>query len=70
MGFATEGSLVLKHDNRKRISNKEFQVSSSVTSSCQSSLHKTFSEVSPRGKREPKEKTSRAQTTNTRQQQY
>ena len=26
MGFGTEGSLVLKNENRKRISNKEFQV--------------------------------------------
>ena len=26
MGFGAEGSLVLKHENRKRISNKEFQV--------------------------------------------
>ena len=33
MGFGTEGSLVLKNENRKRISNKEFQVFSLTESS-------------------------------------
>ena len=35
MGFGTEGSLVLKNENRKRISNKEFQVFSALTESLQ-----------------------------------
>ena len=52
MGFGTEGSLVLKNENRKRISNKEFQVSLTdifvtVTYCLQYSL-----EISPRSQRE------------------
>ena len=63
MGFGTEGSLVLKNENRKRISNKEFQVFSdwivTVFDCQQYSL-----EISPRSQRESKKKVSGSQTTN------
>ena len=52
MGFGTEGSLVLKNENRKRISNKEFQVSLTDIYVTVSDYLQYSLEISPRSQRE------------------
>ena len=69
MGFGTEGSLVLKNENRKRISNKEFQVSLTDIYVTVSDYLQYSLEISPRSQRESKKKVGGSpETTNIRKQ--